>query len=257
LIPAEIRTQVDALVAGLEKILGGDLVGVYLHGSAVLGCFGPWSDIDLVAVSRRPTGLQAKRRLAALLLDVSGMQATPAPPHPVELDVVVESALRPWSYPTPFDFHYGESLRARFDAGELEPWEGTESYDLATHVTILTHAGIVLGGPPVEQVFSEVPQADYADALTRDLDWCRQRFAELPRYGVLSIARIWATLATGEPQSKATGADWALPRLPAELRPVLQHGLALYTDANETEGWDELPVSHYLECVAAEIDAVS
>ena len=211
------------MVEELQRALGDDLVGVYLHGSAVLGCFGPQSDIDLVAVSHAVRAEQ-RRRLVDALLEISAPYEPAGPLRPVELDLVLASAIDPWHYPTPFDFHYGESHRSRFEAGELELWERRESRDLAAHVTVLRHAGRPFVGPPVEQVFPEVPWADYVDALTHDLDWCRERWAERPRYGVLSIARIWATLATGVPQSKATGAEWALPRLPDELHPCSNTG---------------------------------
>jgi predicted nucleotidyltransferase len=257
-IPAEIRPQLARLVEGLGRILGSDLVGVYLHGSAVLGCFGPRSDIDLVAVAARPTPEQDKQALMAVLLEESVPYDHPGGRRPIELDLVLASALRPWQYPATLDFHYSEEFRARFEAtGELDAWESLESRDLAAHITVLRRSGQAVSGPPIDSVFPEVPTANYVDALTHDLWWCREQWVQRPHYGVLSIARIWATLATGEPQSKATGANWALPRLPAELRPVLEHGLAVYTDANERDGWDELPVSDYLECVATEIDAVS
>ena len=256
MIPVEIRPQVDAVVAALAQILGADLVGLYLHGSAVLGCFGPHSDVDLVAVSRRGLVEDERRRLVARLLDVSAPYEPQGAPRPIELDLVTDDGLRPWRYPTPFDFHYGESHRARFEAGEVELWEEKESRDLAAHITILRRAGSVITGPPVADVFPEVPWEDYADALTHDLDWCRTRFAELPRYGVLSIARIWATLSTRQPHSKAGSAEWALPRLPAALQPVLEHGLAVYRgEADET--WDGLPLVDYIAAVADEIERIT
>jgi predicted nucleotidyltransferase len=255
-IPTELRPQADAVVEELQRTLGGDLVGVYLHGSAVLGCFGPQSDIDLVAVLHGPVRAEQRRRLVDALLEISAPNEPAAPLRPVELDLVLASSIRTWQYPTPFDFHYGESHRSRFEAGELELWKRRESRDLAAHVTVLRHAGTALVGPPVEQVFPNVPWMDYVDALTHDLDWCRERWAERPRYGVLSTARIWATMATGMPQSKATGAEWALSRLPDELRPVLEHGLDVYTGATE-ERWSDLPVARYISAVADEIDALT
>ena len=244
------------MVRELERTLGDDLVGVYLHGSAVLGCFGPLSDIDLVAISQRTLDESERSRLVKTMLEISAPYEPAGPPRPVELDLVLGSALDPWQYPTPFEFHYGESHRARFEAGELELWERRLSRDLAAHVTVLHHAGQPLVGPPVGQVFPAVPWADYVDALTHDLDWCRTRFAELPRYGVVSIARIWATLATGEQHSKASGAEWALPKLSAELRPTLEHALAVYR-GKEEERWMDLPVGEYIAVVADEIDAVT
>jgi predicted nucleotidyltransferase len=255
-IPAEVQPQVDAAVDELERTLGRELVGVYLHGSAVLGCFGPKSDIDLVAVSRLSLDAGPQLRLAKTLLDISAPYEPAGTSRPIELDLVLVTALDPWRYPTPLDFHFSEEFRARFKAGEHDAWEGLESRDLAAHITVLRHAGVVIAGPPIESVFPEVPWCDYVHALTHDLDWCREHFAKFPRYGVLSIARIWATLATQAPQSKASGAEWALPRLPAELRCVLEHGLDVYTGAAD-ERWNDLPVADYISAVAAEIEALT
>jgi predicted nucleotidyltransferase len=256
-IPAEIRPQVDAALDELRGLLADDLVGVYLHGSAVLGCFGPHSDIDLVAVSQRALGVKRRRRLVEALLGISAPYEPAGPARPIELDLLLASALRRWRYPTPFELHYGESFRASFEAGELEPWESRESHDLAAHVTVLRQAGVTLYGTPIDDLFPDVPEADYVDALTHDLAWCREHFANVPRYGVLSIARIWATLATGVPQSKTSGAEWALPKLPAGLRPVLEHGHDLYVDAESEERWQDLALVDYVEYVAAEIGTIA
>jgi predicted nucleotidyltransferase len=255
-IPTEIRPQADAVVEELQRILGDDLIGVYLHGSAVLGCFGPKSDIDLVAVSRRSLDADQRLRLAKMLLGISASYEQPGPRRPIELDLVLDTALHPWRYPTPLDFHFSEEFRARFQAGEHEAWDGLESRALAAHITVLRQAGVVIAGPPIESTFPEVPWCDYVHALTHDLDWCREHFAKFPRYGVLSIARIWATLATRAPQSKASGAEWALPRLPAGLRPVLEHGVDVYTGVAE-ERWSDLPVADYVSAVAAEIERLT
>jgi len=253
-IPAEIRPQVESVVDGLKSILGDDFVGVYLHGSAVLDCFGPRSDIDLVAVSTQAVGDARRRSLVEGLLRVSVPYDSAPPLRPIELDLVLATALDPWRYPTPLDFHYSEEFRPRFEAGELEAWESLMSRDLAAHITVLHHAGVALHGPSIEETFPDVPYSDYLHALTHDLAWCRTRFAEMPRYGVLSVARIWATVATGVPHSKATGAEWALPKLPAAVQPVLEHGRDLYIGAADDERWQSLPVPEYIETVADEID---
>ena len=48
-----VMTQLDAIVGLVRGVLGGDLVGAYLHGSAVLGQLRPRSDTDVLVVSRR------------------------------------------------------------------------------------------------------------------------------------------------------------------------------------------------------------
>jgi streptomycin 3"-adenylyltransferase len=200
--------------------------------------------------------MEQRRHLVDALLKISAPYEPAGPPRPVELDLVLVTALHTWRYPTALDFHFSEEFRARFGAGEHEAWEGLESRALAAHITVLRQAGVVVAGPAIESVFPDIPWPDYVHALTHDLDWCREHFAKHPRYGVLSIARIWATLATRAPQSKASGAEWALPRIPAELRPVLEHGVAVYTGAAE-ERWSDMAVASYISTVAAEIDELT
>jgi hypothetical protein len=52
-------------------------------------------------------------------------------------------------------------------------------------------------------------------------------------YGVLSPCRVWAALETGELHSKASGAEWALARLPPDLRPPVERALASYRGRGE------------------------
>jgi predicted nucleotidyltransferase len=255
-IPAEMRSQLGEVLAGLRSELGGDLVGVYLHGSVVLGCFGPHSDIDVMAVSVRKLGRDRKHALVQMLLEVSNA------PRPVELDVILASTLRRWRHPAPFEFHYSESLRGRFEAGELEPWEHGVNRDLAAHAAVIREAGVAVVGPPPSEVFPEIPEADFCDALRYDVEWWRGHLAELEeipggvRNAVLSLARIWATLSTGDQHSKATGVEWTLPQLPAELRLVLEHAYAVYLGTAE-ERWSDLPVADYVSAVAGEIDVLT
>ena len=42
---------IEEFVSRSESILGGNLVGVYLHGSSVMGCYNPMkSDLDFLVV---------------------------------------------------------------------------------------------------------------------------------------------------------------------------------------------------------------
>jgi streptomycin 3"-adenylyltransferase len=261
-IPAEIRPQLDTAVGGLRRILGDDLAGVYLHGSAVLGAFGPLSDIDVFAVVQQPLEPSTRRQLVELLLAESGPYESTGGMRAVELDVVLTSALRDWHHPAPLEFHYTESLRRRFEAGELEPWESLTNRDIAAHVRVLRHAGLALVGAMPEELFPDVPEADFRDALLYDVEWSREHISELGatpggiRNAVLSLARVWAAFDTGAPQSKASGAEWALPRLPAELRPVLEHADAAYR-GSAAERWESLPLGDYAAFVATKIDALT
>src|SRR3712207_2262445 len=96
--PAAIRLQVEQCADRLGRLLGANLVGIYLHGSLAMGCFNPRrSDIDLLVVTRRALRVETRRRAAELLLRCS------LAPRPIEISLLRERDLRPWRYPTPYD----------------------------------------------------------------------------------------------------------------------------------------------------------
>jgi hypothetical protein len=212
------------LAEDLAVILSDDLVGVYLHGSAATGCFNPdRSDIDLLVVARQALSPEQRRAVATLLLASSGA------PYPVELTLVTTGQLHPWRHPTPFDFHYSESWRAslaqQLAAGELSSPELTDP-DLAAHITVLQAQGRVLVGAPIDEVFPEVPAADFRQVILADLDWIRHHSTTI--YGVLNTCRILAYLDGQGLLSKAEGADWALDNLPATYRATITKARSAY-----------------------------
>jgi streptomycin 3"-adenylyltransferase len=75
------------------------------------------------------------------------------------------------------------------------------------------------------------------------------------RNSVLTLARIWLTIDTGEIGSKDGAADWALERLPPEHREVLTRARAIYL-GEEDDRWDDLrsSVPPFADHVVAEID---
>ena len=153
---------------------------------------------------------------------------------------------QPWRYPTPFDLHFSETsgLVGR-----------GEDHDLAAHFTVLHDAGLVLAGPPIAEVFPAVPEADFFDSLRRDLAWCREQRWKF--YSLLSASRIWATFVEGGTQSKASGAEWALDRAPAQYRPLIASALALYRGDIDDAEFDVDEANRYVDFVAADVDAIA
>jgi streptomycin 3"-adenylyltransferase len=245
--------QLDEVVAVLADVLGDDVVGAYLHGSAVLGGLRPRSDLDVLAVSTRQTTHDEKRRLVERLLVVSG-SGSPGPPRPIELTIVVESEVRPWRYPPSMDFQYGDWWRSEFEAGNLEPWPSRTNPDLATLLTMALLGNRPLVGPPPAEVLDPVPRADYVRAIAGGMDELAGDLAGDRRNAILTHARIWSTLATDMIRTKDAAADWVLERLPPEHRAVLARARAIYL-AEEDERWDDLEsrIQPYADYVAAEI----
>jgi predicted nucleotidyltransferase len=247
--PGAVREQLSHLTSGLESIFAADLLGVYLHGSLVLGCFNPErSDVDVIAVTHRPVTGEKRRRLAEVVLGASGPKARPRrPPYPLEISLLTQDQVRPWRYPTRFEFHYGESQRQRFETGDARRLFD-EDHDLAAHITVLREAGVVLAGRPLEEVFPVVPRADYVDSLLRDLSWSRERRLNL--YGILNASRVWATFADGRLHSKLSGGLWALEHAPADFRPLIARAVAVYRGHDGEFDDDVSAYMDYVEPVA-------
>jgi predicted nucleotidyltransferase len=241
--------QIELAVAAVRDVLGDHVVGAYLFGSAVLGGLRPRSDLDVMVVSGRRTTRAEKERLVARLLVVS------LRPRPVELTIVVRDEIRPWRYPPRMDFQYGDWWRSEFERGEVEPWPSATNPDLASLVRMVLLADTPLVGPPAAEILEPVPRRDYVDALVHGIDGLLETIESDTRNVVLTLARIWSGIETDEVRSKDAAAEWALPRLPEHLRPVLARAREIYLGGEE-EGWDDLrpEVRAYARHVVEEIE---
>ncbi len=227
--------QVERIVRLVAEVLGDDALGVHLHGSAVSGGLRPASDVDVFVVARRSLDDPARRRLVEGLRPLSGSRAGA---RPVELAVVVAGGVRPWRYPPTCDFLYGEWLREAFDAGEVPRPEVMP--DLALLITMVRAGDRTLAGLPPARLLDPVPHEDVVRASVAGIPGLLDDLADDTRNVLLTFARIWTTVATGEIRAKDAAADWALSRLPAEHRPVLAHARDLYlTRGYAEETWPE------------------
>ncbi|MFF5359777.1 aminoglycoside adenylyltransferase family protein [Streptomyces scabiei] len=245
--------QVRAIVELADGVLGRDVIGAYLHGSSVLGGLRPASDVDVLVVSRRRMDEQGRRALLGGLLRISGPRSKA---RPVELTVVVQSEVRPWRYPPTGDFLYGEWLRAEYEAGEVPQPEPMP--DLALLIAMVLSGDHPLTGPRPAEVLDPVPQADLVRASVAGIPSLLDDLDSDTRNVLLTFARIWTTLATGQIKPKDAAADWALAQLPPEHRPALAHARQLYLDClYSEESWSDAlraQVRPLADLVLAEID---
>ncbi|MFH9332224.1 aminoglycoside adenylyltransferase family protein [Streptomyces althioticus] len=248
--------QLQEIVALASGVLGGDVIGVYLHGSAVLGDLRPASDVDVLVVSRRSMDERQRQALLDGLLKISGSRNEV---RPVELIVVVQSGVQPWRYPPTCDFLYGEWLRAEYEAGEVPRPEPMP--DLALLITMVLTGDHPLTGPRPAQVLGPVPHPDLVRASVAGIPDLLDNLDGDTRNVLLTFARIWTTLATGRIRSKDAAADWALARLPPEHRPVLEHARQLYLNCRYSEeSWSKTlraQVRPHVDRLLAEIDRLS
>lgn len=232
------RSQLDRTVQLLREVLGDNAVGAYLHGSAVLGGLRPHSDLDILAVCHRTTTRETRRQLVEGLLAISSGWPAAAPLRPIELTLVASVEIRPWRFPPSIELQFGEWYRKDLENG-LEPWDRVYP-DLAPLIAMALQGNHPLFGPPPADVFEPVPHADLVRAIADDLGILIPGLHEdETRFAVLTFARIWMTVTTGEFATKDEAAAWALSRLPPEHRPVLERARAIYL-GHEEDRWDDL-----------------
>jgi streptomycin 3"-adenylyltransferase len=231
----EVMDQLEQTVGLLRDAVGPRLLGTYLHGSAVLGGLAPASDLDILAVTRRSMDERERRALLDGMLEISG-PGTAA--RPIELTVVVQSEVRPWRYPPTGDFLYGEWLREELEASG--PPRPGPMPDLALLLPVVLAGDHPLTGPPPAELLDPVPHSDLVRASVEGIPGLLDELDDDTRNVLLTLARTWTTLATGGIKPKDAAANWVLPRLPAEHRPVLEHARDLYLTCHyQDEVWSE------------------
>lgn len=224
------------------RILGDNLVGIYLHGSAVMGCFNPAkSDIDLLVIVEKDMPDGTKRAFTDMVVKLSEQ----GPAKGIEMSVVKREVCKPFVYPTPFVLHFSEGHRTWYrDNPEdyVKKMNGTDR-DLAAHVTVLRARGVCLYGAPIADVFGEVPAEDYMDSLWYDIADAEDDIAEDTMYLTLNLARVLAFLQDGSVLSKKEGGEWGLKNLPEKYHKLLLAALSDYR--GETPGYDISAAKEY------------
>ena len=240
-------------MALVDQVLSHQVLGVYLHGSAVLGGLRATSDLDVLVVSRRRTSEFERRALVDGLLGVSGRPAGRGSHRPVELSVVVIGDIKPWRYPPRQEFIYGEWLRDTYEQGVTPQPEPAP--DLSVLMTMVLKGNAPLVGPPPGQLLDPVPQRDLNRGARAGLPQLLEEIESDTRNVLLTLARIWTTLASGEIRSKDAAADWALQHLPVRYSAVLTRARDMYIRGEDEERWSDLTaVREHAAYVVSAID---
>lgn len=214
------------------KILGENLTGVYLHGSAAMGCFHPkLSDVDFIVVVEKsiPDGVKLDFMRELIVLNAQ------APAKGIEMSIVRRKFCAPFVYPTPFELHFSAMHLNWFrenPGNYVEKMTGTDK-DLAAHFTILKKCGIVLFGEGIDKVFGEIPPEDYTDSICCDIENALGEVPENPMYMTLNLCRVLAWLREGLILSKREGGEWGIEKLPEEFRGLVIHALHCYEEGQE------------------------
>lgn len=231
--PALVKSQIHNLQTHLQTLLTTRLVGCYLHGSLAMGCFNPThGDLDLLIVTTQGLSVEIKQEIIAYLLQNS------LAPCPIEISFLVESAMHPFQHPLPYDLHYSEAWRTRYQAALADSswiqWnEQHYDSDLSTHITVILARGITLYGKAAQEALPTVPASAYARAIVGDFDDAYEGRASMPIYFILNACRVYAYLCEGAVFSKAEGAKWALQAMPIHFHSIIIQALEGYLGVHE------------------------
>ncbi len=228
--PADVREQIEEVQQFLVRTLSGSLIGIYVHGSLCLGCFQPaHSDLDLLVVTKER--FNPAQRFALM----NGFLALHRKPIPLELSILCIDELRPWQHPTPYQFHFSEYWRERYEqiaaANHIGFWDFPETCtdgDLACHVTLTRQSGIRLCGPDIRDIFPDVPEEDFWDSIAWGVEYYNKLGEDQLMTAVLSLLRIWSYDAERIIYSKAGAGEWALDKVPSSCRYIVHNALDAY-----------------------------
>lgn len=236
----DMQQQLNSSLELLKKMLGPDLLGVYLYGSSVVGGLQKYSDVDLFVVTGRAMTSEEKSKLISNLLDISGLYMKGSK-RPIEMTIVERAEVNPWQYPPHCDFQYGEWLRISFEDGCASSSDAGEMPDLAILVTQVLLKSQALYGVKPEQLLAPVSYNDFIKAMIHDLDRLAADIEQDTRNVLLTLARIWSTLVTSEIRSKPAAADWVMNHLPEKYQPIMRRAKAICIGL-ENEHWEDIEV---------------
>lgn len=225
-IPAPVQAVLETYLSLLHEALPGFLEGLYLQGSLALGAFTPGlSDVDFVAVT--------SRRAAANDVAV--------------LEVVHREVMR--RFPTPLlegSYLQWADLGRLQDAMPPHPHIHNgmlhiSGYHDISHVTwwIVKHRGIVLLGPPVEQLGLAVDLSALLAEMRQNMNTYWRRFTTYPprmawlltdygiQWAVLGVLRQYYTLREHAITSKVEAGRYGLSTLPDRWHALIDEALRI------------------------------
>lgn len=227
----------DIFVEKSKEILGDNLAGIYLHGSAAMGCFNEkTSDIDLIVVVNTIVPNEIKRRYMDMIVKLNSY----APKKGMELSIVRKDVCKPFIYPTPFELHFSVAHLRWYETNPsdyVEKMNGTDK-DLAAHFTIIYHRGKCLWGKKIKEIFEMVSKEFYFDSIWNDIKDAEKEIITNPAYIILNLCRVLAYKKDGLILSKKEGGNWGIDNIFEKYHCLIMQALDEYSSKKQAM-WDE------------------
>jgi predicted nucleotidyltransferase len=218
---------IRSFVENTKNILQDNLVGIYLHGSAVMGCYNPdKSDLDFLVVVKESMMDDVKRTYMDMVVGLNAQ----TPGKGIEMSIVKREVCDPFIYPTPFELHFSQMHIKWYSENPddyIRKMNGTDK-DLAAHFKVIKARGKCLFGLSIDEVFGEVPEQYYMDSLWNDIEEATEEITDNTMYLTLNLARVYAWVKEKKVLSKKEGGEWGLKNLPDKYHSLLQDALKEY-----------------------------
>ncbi len=207
----EIRDALVSFAGGLEEILGGDLVAIYICGSLARGCFkAKTSDVDLLVVLGQACDTQtAERILKRAQEEDIAIDATFVTDRDVNRDV----------FPAPVEF-----LLKDFEGPRVVRPPGG-SVELALQRQDVLEAGVALIGPAACELIQPVAWPLIEESLEYVFGHVAERFKD----PVLVFCRIAYTYSSEKICSKKAAGQWALEEFGPQQAALIKRALEAYS----------------------------
>jgi len=203
-----VNTILAEFLASVQAALGGDFIGLYLHGSLAYGDFNPQaSDIDFLVVTK---GQLSKKAFTALK----------------HMHTRLFASGWAWSQKLEGAYIPKNDLRRHDPAHAPIPWLGVDGHfalealgrDWIIQRWILREKGIIVAGPPLKPMIDPVSADNLREAVRGSLrEWWSPPFQSPERfenseyrvYAILTMCRSLYVLENGRIASKPEATRWA------------------------------------------------
>ncbi|KAJ5100528.1 hypothetical protein N7456_006580 [Penicillium angulare] len=165
-LPEDVEAYLGGIVQRLTDHLKGQLVGVYLFGSASYGAYeSGLSDLDVQAIVKDPLDTVDKQAVIHLL----NQDALPCPAIKLEFVVYAQSAVYPASRHPRFELNLNTGHHQP-DHISLDP-ANESSHWFLLDIAMGRKLGRNLHGLNITDAFGAIPRRLILEAIATSLDW--------------------------------------------------------------------------------------
>lgn len=214
----QINKVLSSLLTALKPILGDELLGIYLYGSAVWGDFDEdISDIDLLVVVKSDIDQIAFNKLNVMHHEL--VKQYPNWDDRIEIAYLSERALKTFK-------------SQRSPIAVISPGEPFNIKDAGTDWLInwylIQEKNEIVFGPDPKAFINPISTNEYIDAVKQQAsewqDWVKHTENSRPfqAYAVLTLCRALYAVENGRHASKQEAATWVQTKYPAWAAIVLK-----------------------------------